>query len=178
MSKRNTYARSAHDLGLAAWFGGSLMGAVGLNGATAEAKSSQETLRLSSLGWGRWAPVNTGAIVVHTIGGLGLILGNRGRLDRQQEARTNTVTKSVLTVAAIGLTAYSGALGTKVDDKQNNPTEGTTEPGHGTDPELASAQKQLKYCQWAIPAITGVLVVLGAQQGEQQRPLQRVFGRA
>ena len=81
MSERNTYARSAHDLGLAAWFGGSLMGAVGLNGATAEAKSSQETLRLSSLGWGRWAPVNTGAIAVHTIGGLGLILGNRGRLE-------------------------------------------------------------------------------------------------
>lgn len=178
MSERNTYARSAHDLGLAAWFGGSLMGAVGLNGATAEATSSTETLRLSSLGWARWAPVNTAAIAVHAIGGLGLILGNKDRLDRQQEARTNTVTKFALTVAAVGLTAYSGALGKKVNDHQDNPTSGTTEPGHGTDPELASAQKQLKYCQWAIPAVTGVLVVLGAQQGEQQRPKQQLFGKA
>jgi len=32
----NTVARTLHDLGLAAWFGGSLMGAVGLNGAAAE----------------------------------------------------------------------------------------------------------------------------------------------
>src|SRR4051812_21266058 len=33
LSERNTLVRSLHDLGLAAWFGGSLMGAVGLNGA-------------------------------------------------------------------------------------------------------------------------------------------------
>ncbi|MDT5205049.1 MAG: hypothetical protein QOD34_1685, partial [Mycobacterium sp.] len=33
MSTRNTVIRSLHDLGAAAWFGGSLMGAVGLNGA-------------------------------------------------------------------------------------------------------------------------------------------------
>ena len=35
MAQDNTLARSLHDLGLAAWFGGSLMGAVGLNGAAA-----------------------------------------------------------------------------------------------------------------------------------------------
>ena len=33
MSERNTIVRLMHDLGAAAWFGGSLMGAVGLNGA-------------------------------------------------------------------------------------------------------------------------------------------------
>ena len=33
MAQDNTVARSLHDLGLAAWFGGSLMGAVGVNGA-------------------------------------------------------------------------------------------------------------------------------------------------
>jgi hypothetical protein len=31
MAQDNTLARSLHDVGLAAWFGGSLMGAVGLN---------------------------------------------------------------------------------------------------------------------------------------------------
>ena len=35
MSSRNTLVRSLHDLGAAAWFGGSLMGAVGVNGAAA-----------------------------------------------------------------------------------------------------------------------------------------------
>ena len=36
MATDNTVSRSLHDLGLAAWFGGSLMGAVGLNGAAAQ----------------------------------------------------------------------------------------------------------------------------------------------
>jgi hypothetical protein len=31
----NALARTLHDLGLAAWFGGSLMGATGVNGAAA-----------------------------------------------------------------------------------------------------------------------------------------------
>ncbi len=35
MTERNTCLRSAHDLGLAAWFGGAPMGAVGLNGGEA-----------------------------------------------------------------------------------------------------------------------------------------------
>ena len=176
MSNRNTLVRTAHDLGLAAWFGGSLMGAVGLNGATAEAKSSKETLRLSSVGWARWAPVQTAAIAVHALGGVGLIVGNSDRLERQEEAKSNTAIKFGLTVAAVGLTAYSGALGKKVYEHQDDATAGTTEPGHTTDPELASAQKQLKICQWAIPAVTGVLIVLGAQQGEQQKPSEQSKG--
>jgi hypothetical protein len=44
MSERNTAVRSLHDLGLAAWFGGSLMGAVGLNGA-AEDEGGTEASR-------------------------------------------------------------------------------------------------------------------------------------
>ena len=58
MSQTNTVIRSMHDTGLAAWFGGSLMGAVGLNGAAAKAKDPTERLELSSLGWARWAPVS------------------------------------------------------------------------------------------------------------------------
>lgn len=177
MSKRNTVVRSAHDIGLAAWFGGSLMGAVGLNAATAQAKSSQETLRLSSLGWGYWTPVNTAAIGAHVLGGLGLMIGNKDRIAQQDEARRNTATKTVLTLVGIGITAYSGMLGKKVYEHQNNPTEGATEPSSGTDEELASAQRQLKYCQWAVPAVTGFLLILGAQQGEQQRPREQALSR-
>ena len=45
MAEDNTVARSLHDLGLAAWFGGSLMGAVGLNGAAAAVDSAEQRLR-------------------------------------------------------------------------------------------------------------------------------------
>src|SRR2546430_2227926 len=57
MSDQHTVLRSMHDTGLAAWFGGSLMGVVGLNGAVAEADQPTEPLHISAVGWKRWAPV-------------------------------------------------------------------------------------------------------------------------
>jgi hypothetical protein len=171
MSERNTVIRSMHDLGLAAWFGGSLMGAVGLNGAAAKAKQPQERLRLSSIGWARWAPVQLAALGAHAVGGLGLIYANKGRLASQGEARSNTNVKAVLTIVAAGTTLYSALVGSKMAKHADEGAEGTTEPGAGSSKELASAQKQQKALQWAIPALTSVLVVLAAQQGEQQRPV-------
>lgn len=169
MSENSTMIRSMHDLGLAAWFGGSLMGAVGLNGATAQATEPQERTRLSSLGWARWTPVQVAAVGTHAIGGLGLIADNRRRVATDPGTMANTKVKLWLTVAAAGVTLYSGALGAKVKAMQEQGAEGATEPSPTADPKLASAQKQLKVLQWAIPALTGTLIVLGAQQGEQQR---------
>jgi hypothetical protein len=170
MSEKNTLIRSMHDLGLAAWFGGALMGAVGLNGAAAKAKDPKERLELSSIGWGRWAPVNAAAVGLHAIGGAGLIATNKSRLAGQPGARANTLVKLVLTVGAAGLTAYSGKLGKTVHEHSSQGGRGSTEPGAAASPELEKAQKQLKITQWAIPAVTAVLLVMGANQGEQQRP--------
>ncbi|MDO9379681.1 MAG: hypothetical protein Q7T56_12605 [Nocardioidaceae bacterium] len=177
MNERNTLVRSLHDVGLAVWAGGALMGAVGLNGATAKAEDPTERLRLSSLGWARWAPVNAAAIAAHGIGGIGLILANRQRVAGQSGVGANTAVKAVLTVAAAGVTAYSGVLGRKVDAESRQGGEGATEPAAGASSELATAQQHLKITQWAIPALTGVLVVLAAQQGEQQRPGQQLRDR-
>ncbi|XAS77123.1 hypothetical protein V3G39_03530 [Dermatophilaceae bacterium Sec6.4] len=172
MASTNTVSRIAHDLSLATWFGGSLMGAVGLNGATAKAKDPTERARLSSLGWARWAPVQIAAAGIHTVGGLGLIGGNRKRLARDGGTQANTIVKTVVTVAAMGATGYSGWLGKQVAEQAGEGADGATEPSAGASNKLAKAQKQLQMLQWAIPALTGVLVVLGAQQGEQQRGLK------
>ncbi len=45
-------------------------------------------------------------------------------------------------------------------------------PSAGESDKLTKAQKQLQMLQWAIPALTEILVVLGAPQGEQQRGLK------
>ena len=177
MTERNTLVRSLHDVGLAAWFGGSLMGAVGLNGAAAQARDPQERLTLSSAGWARWAPVSAATIGTHLIGGLGLIGGNKARLGAQSGARTNTMVKTALTAVAIAATAYSGLLGRKVSRLSHEGAAGATEPAETSSSELASAQRQLRINQWAIPVLTGSLLVLGAQQGEQQRPVAGLFGR-
>jgi hypothetical protein len=171
MSSRNTLVRSLHDVGLAAWFGGTLMGAVALNSAGASVSDPQERLAVSSTGWKHWFPVQFAAMAAHGIGGVGLILGNKERLAVQGEARSNTGVKLALTLAAIGSSVYSGILGTKMAAKGNEPVEGTTEPTLGTSDELSAAQTQQRIMQWVTPAITLVLIVLAAQQGEQQRPV-------
>ncbi|WP_324651167.1 hypothetical protein [Georgenia sp. H159] len=177
MSQRNTVVRSLHDLGLAAWFGGSLMGAVGLNGAAAEADNPRERLTLSSAGWARWAPLNAAAIAAHVYGGLGLIAGNEARLKKQPETQTNTAVKTVVTGVAVLSTAYSGLLGRKVAKLADEGTHGVTEPRAGASTKLKRAQRRLRTFQWVTPALTGVLLVLSAQQGEQQRPVAGLLRR-
>ena len=81
-----------------------------------------------------------------------------------------------ITAAATALTAYAGAQGKKVGEHAHEGAEGVTEPRPGASDELKKAQKQLKVVQWLIPVASGTVVVLGAQQGEQQRPTNVVSG--
>jgi hypothetical protein len=177
MSSRNTLVRSLHDVGLAAWFGGSLMGAVGLNAAAASVSNPRERIAVSGVGWKHWAPVQWAALAAHGIGGVGLIAGNAGRLAAQSEGRVNTGVKLGLTLVAVGTTVYSGVVGMKMGAQAGEPVEGTTEPAAGTSDELAAAQTQQRILQWVTPAVTLLLIVLGAQQGEQQRPVATAGSR-
>lgn len=165
----NLIARSIHDLTAGAWFGGSLMGAVGLNGATAEAKDPTERTRLSSLGWKKWAPVQTAAFAAHLGAGIPLTLGNKGRLASQHGVMRLSVYKAVVTLVGAAVTLYAGMVGRKVDMLSGEGAEGATEPSPSSSEELASAQKQLKILQWTIPVFAGWVMVLGAKEGEMQR---------
>lgn len=180
MSTRNTVIRSLHDLGAAAWFGGALMGAVGVNGAAAAVREPQDRARVASVGWAKWSPVNAAAIAAHLFGGASILYANRRRAKYQTGVRANTATKIIATGAALGATAYSGALGAKTARGDGHHTQGATEPSSQTPKEVATAQRQLRYLQWALPVLTGTVVVLGSQQGEQQRPTQILtgFGRS
>jgi ankyrin repeat protein len=173
----NTVSRSLHDLGLATWFGGSLMGAVGLNGAAAQVEEPKQRLRVANAGWNRWTPVNLAAIAAHVAGGAVLLGANKGRVASQQGVARATVLKTALTGAALAATAWSRALGAKLDQAGEVPVEGGTDPGGDTPEDVAKAQRQLKVLQWVIPTLTGAVLVLNARMGEQQRPAQVTGGR-
>jgi hypothetical protein len=83
---------------------------------------------------------------------------------------TMTVVKTGLTAAALGVTAYARMLGKKVSAHQQVPVEDGTTPAEATPEPVAKAQRQLTVLQWAVPAVTGALVVISAFAGEQQRP--------
>jgi hypothetical protein len=176
MADTNTLARTIHDGGLAAWFGGSLMGAVGVNGAAAEVSDPYQRARVANAGWSRWTPVNLGAIAAHLVGGTMLTLANKRRIASQRGVATTSAAKTALTVGALGATAYSRALGQKVMNAGDVPVEGGTSPGPVTPPEVAAAQRKLDTLQWVIPLLTGALVWVTALMGEQQRPKQVAGG--
>lgn len=171
-SNRNTFIRSLHDLGAAAWFGGSLMGALALNGASQDVSDPTERGTVAASGWAWWSPVAAAAIGAHLLGGAGLVLVHRDRVRAHRGVTVNTSIKTALTAAAVASSAYSGVLGGKIADAGTVPTEGATEPSFGTPPDVAKAQQQLRVLQWVTPVLTGALVVLGAQQGEQQSEQQ------
>lgn len=175
MGTTDTVLRTMHDAGAAAWFGGSLMGAVGLNGAASDAKDPRERTRLSADGWMRWAPVNAAAIGAHLVGGAGILWANKGRQVTQRGVGANTAIKTAVTVSALALSAYGTILGAKVAKAADEaPAEGATKPSGDTPAEIAAAQRQLRVIQWATPVLTGAIVALGAQQGEMQRPRAQV----
>jgi len=166
---RDTLSRSLHDLGLSAWFGGTLANAVALNGASRQAGSTRSTGAVANVGWDRWTPMNAAAIGAHLAGSVGELAGNKSRLAGQQGVASMALTKTALTVAALGATAYSRLLGRKVSARTDVPAQDATTPAAGTPPEVASAQRKLSALQWAVPALTGALVVVSSFAGEQQR---------
>jgi len=177
-SNRNTVIRAMHDLGGAAWFGGTLMGAIGINGGSKDVKDPAERAAVAAAGWARWAPISAAAIGAHLIGGAGLLAANRDRVRAQQGAAANALIKSVLTAAAIGTTVYSGILGAKIASEAGSaPVEGGTVPSEDTPDKVAKLQQQQRVLQWITPALTGGILILGAQQGEQQRASEQIRTR-
>lgn len=176
MSQRNTIARSLSEVGLAAWFGGSLMGAVGVNGAAAEVDQPGQRARVANAGWSRWTPVNLAAIGAHLAGSLALTVANKGRIAGQKNVATTAIAKTAVTAGALAATAYARALGQKMMDAGDVPVEGGTDPSAQTPTDVANAQRKLSKLQWAIPALTGTLLVMDALMGEQQRPNQAAQG--
>lgn len=167
---RNTLSRSLHDLGLAAWFGGTLANAVALNTAAAEATTPSDVGAVANTGWDRWTPVNAAAIGAHLMGSVGQLQGNAARISSQRGVPSMVAAKTGLTIAALAATAYSRMLGRKVAERPDVPVESGTEPSAAETPdEIAGAQRQLAVLQWAVPVLTGALVVVSAFAGEQQR---------
>lgn len=175
--RNNTVLRAMHDVGLAAWFGGSMMGAAALNPAAEELPTDVGSARMASSGWAKWAPVNAAAIGIHLVGATGLAIANRRRIGTQKGVLASTIAKTVLTGAALGVTAYARALGKKIE-LASSPEQEKAASADRYPISADTAQGQLSIIKWTIPALTGAIEVLNALHGEQQRPFQQVQGTA
>lgn len=179
MSRRDSVGQVLQHLGAGAWFGGSLMGAVGLNGASRAVHDPTERVWVASAGWARWAPVNVAAVAAH-LGGTALAgpwPGTRaedrpeeqGRPRRTLRGHLGGVVQAALTVGALASTAYSGVLGAHVSRAGRVATASGVVPSAGTPAEVAESLRRLRVLQWATPALTGGLLVLGAAGQPERR---------
>ena len=166
---RATFSRTAHDLGLAAWFGGTLANAVALNAAAGAVSDAKDAGRVANAGWNRWTPVNAAAIGAHLLGSVLQLNANKGRLSSQEGVARMSLAKTFVTVSALGVTYYSRVLGRRIADAGAVPLASGTTPTKGTPPEVVDASTKLHTLQWIIPALTGVLVFITSYAGEQQR---------
>lgn len=171
MSLLSTTVRATHLVTNAAWFGGSLMGAVGLNPAARQPDTERERVEVSGTGWERWGPVQGGAIALHLLTGLAIVADNRNRVAAHPTTTAAVVAKTTLTGAALASTAAAWVYGTRLGDASG-------EDGHPRDPQAAeAARSKLSWLQWTTPALTGALLVLDAQLGEQQRGVAGLLDR-
>ncbi len=176
MPRTNTLSRSLHDVGLAAWFGGTLANAISLNAAAGHAGSPRAVGAVANAGWDRWTPVNAVAIGAHLVGSIGQLAGNSDRLRTQDGVATMAVVKTAVTMAALGATAWSRVLGREVSAESEVPIQDATTAVPSTPDHVAAAQRRLTALQWVIPALTGALVVVTSFAGEQQRPAAVLSG--
>jgi hypothetical protein len=166
MVERNTLVRAANELSLGVWFGGSLMGASGLERGAAAADGKQ--YEVESKAWAAWQPLQTAAIVTQLASGAALTLANRRRVLSQRGVPSASMIRTGLMGAAIALTVLAARTGSKVADETRD-----------AEADIASVQpdvRRLRVLQWSVPALTGALVVMDAFMGEQQRPNQVVRG--
>lgn len=161
----NTFVRSVHDLSQAAWFGGALMGAVAIEAA---ARAAPDPTAVADAAWSTWHPVSNSAIVAHLVAGLGLTWANKGRIAGQRNAATVTAAKTGITLAALGVEAHSRRLGRELSETADE----------GSDVERQEREQALRRSQWALVALTGAVIAIGARMGEQQRPSQFAAGIA
>jgi hypothetical protein len=171
MGLMSTSVRATHLVTNAAWFGGSLFGAVGLNPASREPDTERERVEVSGTGWERWGPVQGGAIALHLLTGLAIVADNRNRVAGHAPTTVTTVAKTLLTGAAVASSAAPNVYGKRLGDASG-------EDGHPRDPEVADdARGKLAWLQWTTPALTGAILVLDAQLGEQQRGVAGLLDR-
>lgn len=169
-------ARIVHDLSLSSWFGGELMGAVGLNGAAASLSDPSQRSRAANAGWERFSPVLLGSVAAHLLSGVVLVKEDSSRLKSQPAFRRASAIKTVLTGAALAGTAYQSVLGRQMSAGGDQPVEGATQPGPFTDNKRAAAQRQLNVLQFLVPALTGSAWIVHSANGELTRPSEQAQG--
>ena len=160
-------AQAVHDLGSALWFGGSVMGAAGVNKSGQQLTQGIDRIRVASSAWGRFAPAQWAGIGATLLAGLRLTQVGGRRLALQQGFGTVGGLKAGFAVAgaaATGFAAYSGSrIGALAEEAEKRGTpvqvKDATLPTDATPPEIARWQQRQRVAQSLVPVLAGANIV-------------------
>jgi uncharacterized membrane protein len=164
MTAYSTIVRATHVLTNAAWFGGSLAGAVALNPASRKGDDARERAEIADEGWRRWGPVQGAAVGLHLLSGIAILADNRRRVVGHRPTAAAVVLKTALTLGAVMVSAEAYRSGAELGDALER---AETDPSARD--QARTLTQRMSWLQWATPGATAGLLVLDAYLGEQQR---------
>ena len=179
-------AQAIHDLGAALWFGGSVMGAAGVNKAGQDLRDGVDKVRVAESAWRRFAPAQWLGIGTVLVAGSRLTWESKGRLVVQYGLGRAGAAQAALAVAGAGATAYAAWSGTRIGQlterahERGEPFDTTdaTVPNAGTPPEVKVWQRRQRVAQYLVPVLAGANIVLNAYLTQQYRPGATLAGIA
>jgi hypothetical protein len=171
MVSTDTGIRALHDLGIAAWFGGSLVVAIGMERARSETDDAYEHGRAVDAWLRTWAPVNAAAATSYFTAGTLLTLANKGRLLAERGVFTSAAIVGGAGVAAAALGLYARSLrrrlATSIRAAAASPTQ---EADSDQRADVGRVLRRVRAAHWPVPVLTGTMLVFNARLGELQRP--------
>jgi uncharacterized membrane protein len=175
--------RAIHDVGLAAWLGGSMFGKFALNPAVAGISDKKERGRVANLAWNGYNLVNSLGLGSAAVGYLAARSTEIGDGKITNSERTLYRVQDALMVAAVGTGVANGIQGARLAKQAPDgavPIEDGTTPAPETPPAAAKIQKSLGVLG-NVNILTGIaLVAVNAIQTRRQTarpPLKRALFR-
>jgi uncharacterized membrane protein len=175
--------RAIHDLGLAAWLGGSLFGKFALNPAVQVIDKKTDRGRVVNTAWNGYNVINTLSLAAVTVGWLGARFTEAQNDLMSDTERGLAYVKDGLVAAAVITGVVNGVQGGRLAKQAPEgavPIETGTLPAPETPPEAAKIQRSLGLfgnlniiTGVALVAVNGVLAQLNYSRPTARRGLTR-----
>jgi hypothetical protein len=139
-------ARSAHDVGLATWFGGTMFGKFALNPAVATISERRERGKVLNAAWNGYNTLNAAGLGAAAVGWAGARFTEANPVRMSTTENALSVAKDGLMVAAVATGVVNGIQGARLARQARDgavPVESGTEPAPETPERAAGIQRSL-----------------------------------
>ena len=171
--------RALHDIGLAAWLGGSMFGKFALNPAVRLAQDKSDRGRIVNGAWNGYNAVNTLGLGAVALGWAGARMTEAREGQMTDTEHTLALVKDALVATALVTGVASGVQGGRLAKQAPEgavPVEDGTTPAAETPPPAAKIQRSLGVLG-NVNIVTGVALAavnaMLAQQSYSRPPLKR-----